>query len=169
MRSEIRKTFLVSQCNFYLMFYLIWWIYLIVPINAKGLIVCLYWNKICGHGRWKKMPHFRLTQESIENTTKITLHSCWTIFFPQEVATLWNKWKMAAVSRRTQKHPRNSQSQITFVPGTTEEYKTQVFEKTEGKVIKKMSQVFSRTESRIFGALSKIDNFLLKPRIRTLI
>ena len=118
---------------------------------------------------WKKMLHFRRTQESFEITNKTTLHSCWTIFFPQEVAKLWNKRKMAAVSRRTRKHPRNSQSQITFVPGTTEEYKTQVFENTEGRVIRKMSQVFSRTESRIFGVVSKIDNFLLKPRIPTLI
>ena len=37
----------------------------------------------------------------------------------------------------------------------------------EGRVVKKLSQDFSRTESRILGALSKLDEFLLKPQIRT--
>ena len=32
---------------------------------------------------------------------------------------------------------------------------------------KKLSQEFSRTESRILGALSKLDEFLLNPQIRT--
>ena len=32
---------------------------------------------------------------------------------------------------------------------------------------KKLSKEFSRTESRILGALSKLDNFLLKPQVRT--
>ena len=44
---------------------------------------------------------------------------------------------------------------------------TQISEKIEGRVIKKLSQDFSRTESRILGALSKLDEFLLNPQVRT--
>ena len=49
----------------------------------------------------------------------------------------------------------------------TEEYITQVFEAIKGRVIRKLSQVFSRTESRILGALSKLDELLLNPQVRT--
>ena len=49
----------------------------------------------------------------------------------------------------------------------TEEYLTQVSEKIEGRVTKKMSQEFSRTESRSLGALSDFDDFLLNPQVRT--
>ena len=37
----------------------------------------------------------------------------------------------------------------------------------EGWLTEKLSQEFSRTESRILGALSKFDEFLLNPRVRT--
>ena len=47
----------------------------------------------------------------------------------------------------------------------TEEYITQVSTEIEGKVTKKMSQEFSRT--KFLGALSKIDEFLLNPQVRT--
>ena len=84
------------------------------------------------------------------------------------MATLRNKRKLAAVSRKTQKkHPRNGQSRNTSVPRINEEYITQVFEEIEGRASKKLSQEFSRTESRILGALSKLDEFLLNPQIRT--
>ena len=50
----------------------------------------------------------------------------------------------------------------------TEEYITQVSEEIEGGgVTKKLSQDFSRTESRIFCALSKLNEFLLNPQVRT--
>ena len=49
----------------------------------------------------------------------------------------------------------------------TEEYITQVSEEIEGKVTKKLSQDFSLTESRILGALSKLDEFLQNPQVRT--
>ena len=62
---------------------------------------------------------------------------------------------------------RNSQSQNTFAPGITEEYNTQVSEETESRFTKELSQVFSRTESRLLGALSKLDEFLLNPQLRT--
>ena len=75
---------------------------------------------------------------------------------------------MAAVTRETQEeHPRNCQSRNTSIPRINEEYITQVSVEIEGRVTKKMSQEFNRTESRIFVALSKLDEFLLNPQIRT--
>ena len=83
------------------------------------------------------------------------------------MATLRNKRKLAAVSRETPENTRNNQSQNTLNPGMAEEYITQVSEKVEGRVTKKFSKEFRRTESRILGALSKLDEFLLNPRVRT--
>ena len=84
------------------------------------------------------------------------------------MATLRNKRKSAAVTRETpEEHPTNGQSRNTSVPRINEEYVTQVFEKIEGRVTKKLSQEFSRTESRVLGALSKLDELLLNPQIRT--
>ena len=78
------------------------------------------------------------------------------------MATLRNKRKLAAVTRKTkEENPRNGQSRNTSVPRINEEYITQVSEQIEGRVTKKLSQEFSRTESRIMGALSKLDEFLL--------
>ena len=71
------------------------------------------------------------------------------------------------MANETQEYPRNNQSQNSSAPGITEEYIAQVFEEIEGRVTEKLSQEFSRTESRILGALSKLDEFLLNPQIRT--
>ena len=82
------------------------------------------------------------------------------------MATSRNKRKLATVTRETQEeHPRNGQSRNTSI--INEEYITQVIEEIAGRVTKKLSQEFSRTESRILGALSKLDEFLLNPQIRT--
>ena len=84
------------------------------------------------------------------------------------MATLRNKRKLAAVTREKQEeHTRNGHSRNTSVPRFTEDYITQVSEEIEGRVTKKLSQEFSRTESRILGALSKLNEFLLNPQIRT--
>ena len=84
------------------------------------------------------------------------------------MATLRNKRKLAAVTRETQEEsPRNGQSRNTFVPRINEEYITQVSEKIEGRVSRKLSQEFRRTESRILGALSNIGEFLLNQQIQT--
>ena len=84
------------------------------------------------------------------------------------MATLRNKRKLAAVTREAQQeHPRNGKSRNTSVPRINEECITQVSEEIEGRVTKKLSQEFSGTQSRIFGALSKLDEFLLNPQIRT--
>ena len=84
------------------------------------------------------------------------------------MATLRYKWKLAAVSKERQELPRNSQSQNTSVPWVTEEYITQVFEKIESRVTKRLSQELSRLESRILGAVSKLEEFFLSPQIRIL-
>ena len=84
------------------------------------------------------------------------------------MAMLRNKRKLAAVSKETQEHTRNSQSQNTFVPGNTEEYITQVSEETEGRVTRKWCHDFNGTESRILNALSKLDEFLFNPQAGTL-
>ena len=74
---------------------------------------------------------------------------------------------MAAVARETQEeHPRNGQSRNMSVPRINEEYIPQVSEEIEDRVTK-LSLGFSRTKSRILGALSKLDEFLLTPEIRT--
>ena len=52
-------------------------------------------------------------------------------------------------------------------PELTQDYISQVSEEIEGRVTKKLSKEFSRTESRILGALSKLDEFLLNPQVRT--
>ena len=84
------------------------------------------------------------------------------------MSTLRNKRKLAAVTRETQEeNPRNGQSRNTSVPRINEEYITKLSEEIVGRVSKKLSQEFSRTESRILGALSKLDEFLLNPQIRT--
>ena len=83
------------------------------------------------------------------------------------MATLSNTRKLAAYSRKTLENTRNSQSQNTLDPEMAREYISQVCEELEGRVIKKLSIDFSRTESRLLGALSKLDEFLLKPQFRT--
>ena len=47
------------------------------------------------------------------------------------------------------------------------DYISQVSEEIEVRVTKKLSKEFSKTESRILGALSKLDEFLLNPQVRT--
>ena len=87
------------------------------------------------------------------------------------MATLRNKRTLAAVTRETQEtqeeHLGNGQSRNTSVPKINEEYITQVFMEIEGRVTKRLSQEFSRTVTRVLGALSKLDEFLLNPQIRT--
>ena len=83
------------------------------------------------------------------------------------MATLRNKRKLAAVSKETPENTRNSQSQNTLDPEMSQEYISEVSEEIEGRVSKKLSKEFSRTESHILGALSKLDELLLNPQVRT--
>ena len=83
------------------------------------------------------------------------------------MATLRNKRKLAAVSRETPEGSRSSRGQNVLDPELTQEYISQVSEEIEGRVTKKLSKEFNKTESRILGALSKLDEFLLNPQVRT--
>ena len=83
------------------------------------------------------------------------------------MATLRNKRKIAAVSRKTPECSRSSRGQNVLDPELTQEYISQVSEEIERRVTKKLSKEFNKTESRILGALSKLDEFLLNPQIRT--
>ena len=83
------------------------------------------------------------------------------------MATSRNKKKLAAVSRETSENTRNTQSRNTIDQEMAQVYISQVSEEIEGRVTKKLSKEFSRTESRILGALSKLDDFLLNPHVRT--
>ena len=81
------------------------------------------------------------------------------------MATLRNRRKLAAVSRETPESTRNSKGQNTLDPESTQDYISLVSEEIEGRVTKRLSKEFGRT--RILGALSKLDEFLLKPQVRT--
>ena len=83
------------------------------------------------------------------------------------MATLRNKRKLAAVSRETPESTRSGRAPNVLAPEHTQEYISQVSEEIEGRVTKKLSKEFSKTESRILGALSKLDEFLLNPQVRT--
>ena len=83
------------------------------------------------------------------------------------MATIPNKKKLAAVSRETPEGSRSSRAQNALDPELTENYISQVSEEIEGRVTKKLSKEFSKRESRILGALSKLDEFLLNPQVRT--
>ena len=83
------------------------------------------------------------------------------------MATLRNKGKLAAVSRETPESTRSGRAPNILDPELTQDYISQVSEEIEGRVTKKLSKEFSKTESRILGALSKLDEFLLNPQVRT--
>ena len=83
------------------------------------------------------------------------------------MATLRNKRKLAAVSRETPEVSRSSTGRNVLDPELTQGCISQVSEEIEGRVTKKLSKEFNKTESRISGALSKLDEFLLNPQVRT--
>ena len=83
------------------------------------------------------------------------------------MATLRNKRKLAAVSRKTPDSSRGKRGRNVLDPELTQDYISQVSEEIEGRVTKKLSKEFNKTESRILGALSKLDEFLLNPQVRT--
>ena len=83
------------------------------------------------------------------------------------MATLRNKRKLAAVSRETPDSCRGSRGRKVLYPELTQDYISQVSEEIEGRATKKLSKEFNKTESRILGALSKLDEFLLNPQVRT--
>ena len=83
------------------------------------------------------------------------------------MATLRSKTKLAAVSRETPEGSRSSRAQNVLDPESAQDYISQVSEEIKGRVTKKLSKEFSKKESRILGALSKLDEILLNPQVRT--
>ena len=83
------------------------------------------------------------------------------------MATLRNKRKLAAVSIETPEGNRGSRGRNVLDPELTQDYISKVPEEIEGRVTKKLSKEFNKTESPILGALSKLDEFLLNPQVRT--
>ena len=83
------------------------------------------------------------------------------------MATFRNKRKLAAVSRETPEGSRSSRGQNVLDPELTQDYISQVSEEIERRVTKKLFKDFNKTESRILCALSKLDEFLLNPQVRT--
>ena len=83
------------------------------------------------------------------------------------MATLRNKRKLAAVSREAPEGSSSSRGRNVLDPELTQDYISQVSEEIKGRVTKKLSKEFNKTESRILGALSKLDEFLLNPQVRT--
>ena len=102
----------------------------------------------------------------IKDKIKFNLHH-WQEFSLSSMATLRKKRKLAAVSRETPEGSRSSRAQNVLDPELTQNYIYQVSEEIEGRVAKKISKEFSKTESRTLGALSKLDEFLLNPQVRT--
>ena len=89
------------------------------------------------------------------------------IFPSRKMATLRNKRKLAAVSREAPEGSSSSRGRTVLDLELTQDYISQVSEEIEGRVTKELSKEFNKTESRILGALSKLDEFLLNPQVRT--
>ena len=76
--------------------------------------------------------------------------------------TTRNKRKLATLNKENcEKRPRSNLAQNSSAPRLQEDYITQVSEKIEGRVTKRLSKEFSRTENRILGALAQLDDFLM--------
>ena len=74
---------------------------------------------------------------------------------------------MAALNKENcEEHPRSNLAQDSNVPGSQEDYITQVSEGIEGRVTKRLSEEFSRTENRILGALARLDDFFMNPLLQ---
>ena len=132
----------------------------IVPFYFKNhLTVCIRQNFsliLRGDRYWKK-----------KDEIKFSLHRWQDFFLSKNMATLRNKRKLAAVSRETPEGSRGSRGRNVLDPELTQDYISQVSEEIEGRVTKKLSKEFNKTESHILGALSKLDEFLLNPQVRT--
>ena len=83
--------------------------------------------------------------------------------FPVEMATR-DEMKLAASIKKTVRNILQTIWRKTQM--FPEDYITQVSEKIEGRVTKKLPQEFSRTENRILGALARLDDFLMNPLIQ---
>ena len=81
--------------------------------------------------------------------------------------TLGNERTLAARNKNnSEDHPRKNQARNTISLRNQEDNITQVSKDIKSRATEKLSQDFSRTDSRILGALSKLDEFPLKPQFR---
>ena len=72
------------------------------------------------------------------------------------MATVLNKRKLAELNKENcEKHSRSNQGQNLSVSRSQEDYITQVSERIQGRVRKKLSQEFSKTENRKLGIWHK--------------
>ena len=102
---------------------------------------------------------------SLEKTIN---YSSLTKFLPVEMATLRNKSKMAALNKENrEEQPGSILAQNSNVPRSQEVYITQVSDRIEGGVTKKLSEEFSRTKNCILGALSRLDDFLMNQLLQS--
>ena len=83
------------------------------------------------------------------------------------MAILRKKRKLAALNKENcEEHHTSNLAQISIFLGSQENYFTQVSEKIEVRLTKKLSKEISRMESRILGALSRLDEFPLIPLVQ---
>ena len=81
--------------------------------------------------------------------------------------TTRKKKKLAALNKENcEEHPRSNLAQNSSAPRSQEDYITQVSERIERRVTKRLSKEFSRTENRILGALARFDDFLMNPLLQ---
>ena len=80
---------------------------------------------------------------------------------------LRNRKNLAAASRETPETTRNGRSKNTLDRRIPRSTSPRYLKKLKGESLKKLSEEFRWTESRILCALSKFDEFLLNPQVRT--
>ena len=78
-----------------------------------------------------------------------------------------NLEKQEKISGSFKKNTGSIRGQTVLDPELSRDYIFQVSEEIEGMETKKLSKEISKTESRILGVLSKLDEFLLNPQVRT--
>ena len=83
------------------------------------------------------------------------------------MATLRDKKKLAAlIKENSEEHTRSNLAQNSNVPKSQEDSITQVSEKIEGRVTKKLYQEFNRTGNRLLAALARLDDFVMNRLIQ---
>ena len=76
-----------------------------------------------------------------------------------------NKRKLAALNKEScEEHARSSFAQNSKIPRLQEDHITQICQKNEERVTKRLSQEFNKTENRMLGALAHLDDFLMNPQ-----
>ena len=90
------------------------------------------------------LPTFIFQYWKIKNdfsfSEKQSCFNRWSLLFPEKLATLKNRRKIAAPNKKKyEKHPWSNLEQSTNAPRSQEDYITQVFEDIAGRVTKKLS------------------------------